>query len=78
MCWGVALLLAEIAPRYQNEILSQGFRYGESSVITGFHFASDIQDGRMLASAVVARMHADSQFAALIAGAKEALATLGL
>ncbi|MBR1600606.1 MAG: phosphatase PAP2 family protein, partial [Alphaproteobacteria bacterium] len=33
MGWGIALVLAEINPYRQNEILKRGFEYGESRVI---------------------------------------------
>ena len=68
--WGLALLLAEIAPDFQDEILACGIRYGESSLINGYQFTSDVQAGRILASAVIARLHADSDFAAVLAAAQ--------
>ena len=59
--WGTALLLTEIIPEKKHEILSRGFELGRSGVITGTEYASDVQAGRTLACAVVARMHSDPQ-----------------
>ena len=60
--WGIALLLAEINPERQNEILERGYQYGQSRVILGFHYQSDVDAARLVASAVVARLHADKDF----------------
>ena len=74
--WGLALLFAEIAPSHQDEILKRGYEYGESRIIAGYQFASDVQAGRILASAVVARLHADPDFMALLQSAKAEFSTL--
>ena len=60
--WGIALLLAEINPERQNDILERGYQYGQSRVIIGVHFQSDVDAARLVASAVVARLHADKEF----------------
>ena len=68
--WGIALLLAEINPERQNEILERGYQYGQSRVIIGVHFQSDVDAARLVASAVVARLHADKEFARQMKRAK--------
>lgn len=60
--WTFALLLAEINPARQDTILSRGYQYGQSRVIVGVHYQSDVTAGRLVASAVVARLHADADF----------------
>ena len=63
--WSLALVMAEMAPEKQNELLRFGFDYGYSRLITGYHWATDIEAGRLLACAAVARLHADPSFATL-------------
>lgn len=60
--WATALVLAELNPARQDEILKRGFEMGQSRVICGYHFQSDVDAGRIVGSAVVARLHADKAF----------------
>ncbi len=74
--WGVALVLAEINPDNQDTILRRGFSFGESRVICGYHWQSDVDAGYIMAAAVVARLHADDAFNRQMAKAKEEFARL--
>jgi len=56
--WGVALALSEIAPNRAKAVLSRAQEYGESRVICGVHFPSDIVGSEILATAVFERLHA--------------------
>lgn len=69
--WATALVLAEINPSRQNEILKRGYEMGESRVICGYHYQSDVDAGRLTASVVVARLHADPAFMEQLTRAKE-------
>ncbi len=69
--WATALVLAEINPDRQNQILRRGYDYGQSRVICGVHYQSDVDAGRVMASTVVARLHADEGFARQLAKAKK-------
>ena len=69
--WGLALLLAEIVPDRQNEILTRGFEIGRSRIIAGYNYASDVQAGRIMAACVVAHLHADADFEKMIEKAKK-------
>ena len=62
MGWGLALVLAEINPERQDEILKRGFEYGESRVILGFHYQSDVDHARLITSTLVNRLHANEAF----------------
>ena len=64
--WSMALVMAEVAPEQQNEILRRGYQYGYNRLIAGYHWASDIEASRLLASALVARLHADLPFLQLV------------
>lgn len=69
--WCLGLVLAEVAPECQNEVLRVGFSYGHDRLIVGYHWASDIEAGRLLACAVVARLHADNEFKKLVTSARD-------
>jgi acid phosphatase (class A) len=72
--WTYALLLAEMVPAQAEAILKRGHDFGDSRVICGVHFQSDVEAGRTVASALVARLHADPAFAVDLAAAKAELA----
>ena len=74
--WATALVLAEINVDRQNEILKRGYEMGQSRVICGYHFQSDVDAARLVASAVVARLHANEAFTAQLAKAKKEFAEL--
>lgn len=69
--WALALVMAEINPACQNAILKRGYAFGESRVIAGFHYQSDVNAGYLAGSAIVARLHADPQFNKDLAAAKK-------
>lgn len=72
--WAWALILAEIAPKRADAILSRGFAFGQSRVICGVHWQSDVNAGRVIAAAVVAKLHSDPVFLAQLAEAKKEVA----
>ena len=60
--WASALLLTEINPERADTILARGMMYGESRVIVGAHWQSDVDAGRLAAAAAYARMHTSDRF----------------
>ncbi|CAI1052480.1 acid phosphatase [Serratia entomophila] len=74
--WATALVLAEINPARQGEILQRGYDMGQSRVICGYHWQSDVTAARMVASAIVARLHAEPAFIAQLQKAKDEFASL--
>ena len=60
--WGMALLLSEINPAAQDALYKLGYEWGQSRVIAGFHWQSDVDASRMLAAACYARLHACQEF----------------
>ena len=68
--WGWALLLAELSPEHKDAILQRGLAYGQSRAICGVHWQSDIEAGRLVASTVVAQLHANPIFDAQMAAAR--------
>ena len=72
--WATALVLAEINPQRQNEILKRGFELGESRVICGYHWQSDVDAARIVGSAVVATLHTNPAFQQQLQKAKDEFA----
>jgi len=72
--WSWALILTELAPDKADPLLTVGRESGDSRVICGVHFISDVEAGRTLGAAMVARLHADPAFTADLARAKRELA----
>ncbi len=68
--WATALVLAEINPQRQNQILKRGYELGESRVICGYHWQSDVDAARIVASAIVATLHTSPAFMQQLAKAK--------
>lgn len=74
--WATALVLAEVNPDRQDSILKRGYEMGQSRVICGYHFQSDVDTARLVASAVVARLHANDNFMKQLGKAKKEFAKL--
>ena len=69
--WTWALVLTELAPERMNPILQRGYAFGQSRVICGVHWQTDVDAGRMIASAVMAKLHANQEFMASMRAASE-------
>lgn len=62
--WVWGLILSELAPDRAEVLMSRARSFGESRVVCGVHYVSDIEAGRVVASATVARLHANPVFKA--------------
>jgi len=69
--WAWALVLTEVAPERQNAILARGLAFGDSRVACNAHWQSDVNGGRIMAAATVARLQSDPGFQADLAAARE-------
>ncbi len=74
--WGWALILSEISPDQTNAILARGLAFGESRNACNVHWHSDVIQGRTMAAATLARLHADPAFQADLDAAKAELAAV--
>ncbi len=74
--WTWALILAEIAPEHADRILARGRAYGESRIVCNVHWYSDVQEGRFMGAAAVAKLHTNPQFMADLATAKKEVEAL--
>lgn len=62
--WAWALVLAEMAPDRADAILARGIAYGESRMICGVHYASDVEAGRIVGAVIVSALKANPEFRA--------------
>lgn len=69
--WAWALILSEVFPEQANQILYRGREFGQSRVICNVHWQSDVNEGRFMGAATVARLHANPTFQADLKAAKK-------
>ncbi|MFN3584025.1 acid phosphatase [Phenylobacterium sp.] len=74
VAWAWALVLSEAVPEKADALLKLGIESGDSRVICGVHFPSDVEAGRSLGAGMVARMHAEPAFQKDLAAMKRELA----
>lgn len=74
--WATALVLSEINPDRKDEIMQRGYEFGQSRVIVGAHFQSDVDNGRIVGSSIVSALHANEGFRKQLAKAKQEFASL--
>ena len=74
--WAWALILCEIFPEHTDEILARGRAFGESRMVCNVHWQSDVNEGRFMGAATVARLHANTEFLADLDRAKREVARL--
>ncbi|EGN0484120.1 phosphatase PAP2 family protein, partial [Escherichia coli] len=72
--WATALVLSEINPARQDTILKRGYELGDSRVICGYHWQSDVDAARIVGSAIVATLHSNPVFQAQLQKAKDEFA----
>ena len=60
--WTAALLLAEVNPAAADTIFARGWMYGESRVIVGAHWQSDVDASRVAASIAYGALHGSPEF----------------
>ncbi len=74
LSWAWALVLTGIAPDRANAVLQRGYDFGQSRVICGVHWQSDVDNGRLMGAAAVARLQSDPTFLAQSALARQEIA----
>lgn len=60
--WSSALLLSEINPAQADTLMARGHMYGESRIIVGAHWQSDVDAARLAACAAYAKIHNSARF----------------
>jgi acid phosphatase (class A) len=74
--WLHALLLAEIDSANAAAIINRGRAFGESRVVCGVHYVSDVEGGRLAATAVIAALHGSAEFERDVEAARAEIASL--
>jgi acid phosphatase (class A) len=69
----MAILLAGMVPEQREPLFAQGWGYGDSRVVSGVHFPSDVEAGRILGTVLVQLMQEDARFRADLRGARREL-----
>jgi len=69
--WAWGLILTEIAPERATEIIQRARSYGHSRLVCNVHWYSDVVQGQALAAATVASLHANAEFLADLATARD-------
>lgn len=74
--WAAGLVVQQIAPDRGSDVLARARSYGESRVVCGVHYQSDVQAGREVGAAVFGALQANPAFKADLTGARVELARL--
>ncbi|CAN5372553.1 phosphatase PAP2 family protein [soil metagenome] len=74
--WAWGLTLSRLAPDRQEAILKRAMALGESRVVCGVHYASDVEAGRVVGAAVVAELQAHARYQADLVSARRELTAL--
>jgi len=74
--WAWALILCEVVPEKTDAILDRGYEFGQSRVICNVHWQSDVDSGRIMGAATVARLHANKNFLSDLKRAKKEAASI--
>ena len=74
--WGMALVLAELNPERQDTLLKAGYEWGQSRVIAGYHWQSDVDASRLLSSATFVTLQSCPAFQEDLNAAREELKAL--
>ena len=72
--WSWGLVISEVAPDHASAILARGRAFGDSRIVCGVHFQSDIEAGRYLGAAMVSKLHQNAEFMSDLATAKAEVA----
>ena len=72
--WAWAQILASLAPERADALLRRGYAFGQSRMVCGYHWQSDVDQGRLVGSAAVARLQSDPVFSAQARLARQEIA----
>ena len=76
LSWAWGLVLAELAPDRASQILARARGIGDSRVVCGVHYLSDVEAGRIAGASLVAALHGQAAFRADLDHARAELEAL--
>ncbi len=68
--YGWGLILAELVPVRSAQLVARGRAFGDSRRVCNVHWLSDVEEGRVVSTAVFARLHAEPAFRADVEAAR--------
>lgn len=68
--WAWALILAELIPSQKDALFAKGYSFGQSRVVCGYHWQTDVNAGRLVGAATVAVLHTKPEFKAQLEAAR--------
>ena len=69
--WLVGLALTAIDPAHTEDIMKVAYELGQSRVIVGFHYQSDVDMGRVVSSITFARLQSEPEFQKMMEKARK-------
>ncbi|OCC25129.1 phosphatase [Croceicoccus estronivorus] len=70
--WG--LIMAELVPARATELVARGRAFGDSRRVCNVHWLTDVEEGRMVAAATLAKLHSVPAFQQDLKAAQEEIA----
>ncbi len=68
--YGWGLILAELIPSRAAQLVARGRSFGDSRRVCNVHWLSDVEEGRVVSTAVFARLHAEPTYRADVESAR--------
>lgn len=62
--WAAGQVLASLSPERSDALLQRGYAFGQSRMVCGVHWQSDVDAGRLVGAATLARLQSDPVFTA--------------
>jgi acid phosphatase (class A) len=78
MAFSMGEALARLVPARAPALLARAARYGQSRIVCGQHFRSDVSAGQLLGGLIVERLMAKPEFQAAFAEARHELVAAGV
>jgi acid phosphatase (class A) len=78
MAFSMSETLARLVPEQAPALLARAARYGQSRIVCGQHFRSDVTAGQLLGGLIVERLMTKSEFRAAFADARRELVAAGI